>query len=193
MLMRLILGLLSLSLIGACATSAKISDNGQSIIEVPAGFTIKQPVPQALKGYIPDFERSLNSLGFVQVESGTAEALLLELDFNPNPFATKVMTRLTMDGETIASSESLNAGWGTGVARGVAIKNLVDKSAGALYASLNGLGDRLVVLPTTGKLVGNGTSRQSVGNELKILNELREEGVITDEEFEAQKEKLLNG
>ena len=71
--------------------------------------------------YVPQFIDALQSAGFVMGQTTDPDALSLQVEFNPNPFNIRVSTLLVQRGIPVLSASATNPGWGTAIARGVAV------------------------------------------------------------------------
>lgn len=124
--MRVLLSIFIVSLLAACTTTGN-SVGGS----VSAPITVKQPdfVHPEISAYARRIISPLIASGFRVGYTEDPDALKLEINFDPDPYATAISINLIKPGVgVIAHSEAVNHGWGTMMARSGAIKDLVESA-----------------------------------------------------------------
>ncbi len=132
------------------ASCSSTSFSTTSHLTVPATVRAPVTVHQAVKRYLPELVALLQSAGFSVGKTDDPEALVLQLNFNPNPFNLRVSASLLLDGVPVLRASATNAGWGTLLARGPA----VDGRARAMLSQFEGelviLTQRITIRPERG-------------------------------------------
>ena len=140
------------------------------------------------------------------------------MEFNGNPFNLRVSASLWREGIPILTASATNSGWGTALARGSAVESLADSAVSTFQSELTGLmshteivpdqiepeAARASVEPRPGRVIEDTESinadrntmdqtekTKDVYSELIKLDELRERGILTQAEFDAEKKELL--
>jgi hypothetical protein len=136
------------ALIAACASTGYVIT---SDLTVPKTVTLANPLDTEVAPYAPRFIAILVQHGFAVGTSNDPHAIELRLDFNGNPFNMRVGAALWHDGAPILTASATNSGWGTALARGTAVQNLVDSCATKFERELSQLQPhlRIVDQPTT--------------------------------------------
>jgi hypothetical protein len=191
--MRLTTLLLLCSILVGCSTYTGVADPELGVIKAPSTYLLKKPVPESISRYEPEFEKVMNEFGLYKGETGDPLALVLTLEYNPNPFVLQVKSAVTQKDRLVARGEATNPGFGTVIAKSAVISDLVLQSALSLQGSLHLLGDRLVVAEDVRhqqQAIQQGG--KSIADEINDLEDLRQRGILTDEEFKEQKKKALS-
>ena len=182
---------LTVLLLTGCSTTGTIT-NSSSIV-APQTFELVQPLPETLMSYEAEFVSVLERYGLRQGVTDDPNALRLFVHFNSNPFNMKVTLTVWQFEEVVATGMARNPGMGTVIAKHAAIRDLAIGAATELNAQLYALGDRLVVETDSNSNQDTATPTQGddLYSELLKLEDLRQRGIITDEEFEVQKQRIL--
>jgi hypothetical protein len=93
--------------------------------------------------YVPEFVDALREQGFTVAADSDPDALLLQLEFNPNPFNLRVSASLLQHGIPVLTASATNSGWGTALARGVAVNGRAEAAIANFRAQLSMLMPRL--------------------------------------------------
>lgn len=99
-----------------------------------------------LAPYLPRFVSAVEALGFQVAHTDDPTALQLRLDFNPNVMNMRVSAALWQSGVPIVTADAANSGWGTAIARGSALQNLVDTAATGFQTELRKMAGQLRIL-----------------------------------------------
>lgn len=71
-------------------------------------------------------------------------------DFEGHPFNLRVSVGLWREGIPILTASATNPGWGTILARGSAVKSLVDSAVSKFESELRALIERIEIVPDAG-------------------------------------------
>ena len=182
--------------------------------------TIRSPnkIPPELVQYLPRFADILQKEGFSIGQTEDPRALDLVMEFNGNPFNLRVSASLWREGIPILTASATNSGWGTALARGSAVESLADSAVSTFQSELTGLMSHTEIVPDQiepeaarasleprpGRVIEDTESinadrntmdqtekTKDVYSELIKLDELRERGILTQAEFDAEKKELL--
>lgn len=88
----------------------------------------------------------MEALGFRIAPTDDPNALQLRLEFNPNIMNMRVSAALWQNGVPIVAADAANSGWGTALARGTALNNLVDSAAAQFDAQLQKISARIRIV-----------------------------------------------
>lgn len=88
----------------ACSTSSPITTS--KTIYAPNVFLLSRPVPESLSLYEPQFVAVMEEFGLSKGQSDDPQALVLSLDFNPNPFYMQVTATVRQNDEIVATGEA---------------------------------------------------------------------------------------
>ena len=109
--------------IAACSTTGFTTSRD---LVVPRTVAAPTNIPAEIAPYVVKFADALESAGFKIGETDDPDALRLQMEFNPNPFNTRVSALLIHHQVPVLSASATNPGWGTAMFRGVAVEGRAD-------------------------------------------------------------------
>ena len=130
-------------LCAGCSTTGSVTP-----ASVVAPKTVRPPVTVAAEvvPYLPGFVTALNESGFLVGPTNDPNAIDLRLEFNPNPFNLRVSASMWQRGVPLLTSSATNSGWGTAMARGVAVNGRADAPLEMFRSGLSELRARLTIV-----------------------------------------------
>ena len=132
------------------ALAASCSSTGFSTatpLTVPRTVLPPTNVHPEVAPYVPQFVDALQAVGFVMGQTTDPDALALKVEFNPNPFNIRVSASLIQHGVPVLSASATNPGWGTAIARGVAVNGRAEAAVEDFRAQLAKLMLRVTFKP----------------------------------------------
>jgi len=139
------LGLAALVLLlVACSSTGSVT---KTDVTVPQ--TVKAPVnvhPEVAP-YLPEFVDALKSAGFIVGTTDNPDALELKLEFNGNPFNIRVSASLWQRGVPLLSASATNPGWGTALARGIAVNGRAESALESFRNQLAEFSTHIRIVP----------------------------------------------
>lgn len=141
-----IVSVAALVLVTACSSSGNIVSR-----PVTAPRTVNPPesVHPDLAPYLPIFISAVEALGFHVATTTDPRALQLKIGFNPSVMNMRVSAALWQNAAPIVTADAANSGWGTALARGSALQNLVDSAANAFRTQLHKMSSSLQIVDDT--------------------------------------------
>lgn len=120
-------------LISSCSTTG-FSTKGSLV--VPRVVVAPTNVHPEVAPYVLEFVDALQTAGFTVGTTSDPDALSLKVEFNPNPFNIRVSASLAQHGVPVLSVSATNPGWGTAIARGVAVNGRAEAAVEDFRAEL---------------------------------------------------------
>jgi hypothetical protein len=120
----------------SCSTTGFVT---QGSLILPRTVSVAPGVHPEVAPYVPQFVDALREHGFTVGETSDPDALVLQLEFNPNPFNLRVSASLLQRGIPVLTASATNSGWGTALARGVAVNGRAEAAASNFRAELTKL------------------------------------------------------
>ena len=130
--------------VASCSTTA-FSTKG--FLVVPRVVVPPSNVHPEVAPYVPEFVDALQAAGFTVGPSSDPDALSLKVEFNPNLFNIRVAASLEQHGVAVLSVSATNPGWGTAIARGVAVNGRAEAALEDFRAELAKLMPRVKFKP----------------------------------------------
>lgn len=140
--------LVSFVALSGCSSTGTAS---RSLIVAPQTIKAPEDVHPEVAPYVPDFIEALRGAGFNVGPTTDPNALHLKVEFNPNVFNIRVAALLTQHGVPILSASATNPGWGTALARGVAVNGRAEAALESFKEQLADLSPRLRIVPDAAK------------------------------------------
>jgi hypothetical protein len=109
---------LAATISASCSTTGLVTSGS---LVVPRTISVAPDVHPEIAPYVPEFVDALKAQGFRVGETSDPDALLLRFEFNPNPFNLRVAASLVHRGVPVLTTSATNPGWGTALARGIAV------------------------------------------------------------------------
>lgn len=132
-LRRALIAVLLSVLTASCSTTGFST---RTSLVVPRMVVAPSNVHPEVAPYIPEFLDAMQAAGFTVGETTDPDALSLNVEFNPNPFNIRVSASLIQRGVQVLSVSATNPGWGTVIARGVAVNGRAEAAIDDFRAEL---------------------------------------------------------
>jgi hypothetical protein len=135
-------------LLSGCSSTGTVS---KSSIVAPQTVQAPENVHPEVAPYVPNFVEALVAAGFDVGITTDPNALQLKIEFNPNVFNIRVAASLMQRGVPIVTASATNPGWGTALARGVAVNGRAEAALESFKEQLTELSPRLKIVPDSMK------------------------------------------
>lgn len=131
-------------LLSGCSSTGTAS---KSLLVAPHTVQAPQNVHPEVAPYVPNFVEALEAAGFDVGITTDPNALQLKIEFNPNVFNIRVAASLIQRGVPVLTASATNPGWGTALARGVAVNGRAEAALESFKEQLTELSPRLKIVP----------------------------------------------
>ena len=137
------IGLVSYAMAMFVAACSSSSHSVARAVTAPRTVNPPSSTHPDIAPYLPRFISAVEALGFRVARTDDPSALQLRVDFNPSVMNMRVSAALWQNGVPIVTADAANSGWGTALARGTAVQNLVESAAKAFQVELRKMSSSL--------------------------------------------------